>query len=105
MKDQNQTQTRPKINVYENYDEAVKMIRKAIKSLAPTVSVRRGKGTAYGWIDIDGTADEFGHFTNQEKEGLTKFGFYNVSGNLVLINPDDREWAYGKALEILNKEV
>jgi len=99
MKDQDQT--KPKISVYENYDEAVKMIRKAIKSLAPTVSVRRGKGTAYGWIDIDGTADEFGHFTDQEKVGLIKFGFSNVSGNLVLINPDDREWAYNRALDIL----
>ena len=90
-----------KISVYESYDEAIKTIRKAIKSLAPTVSVRRGKGTAYGWIDIDGTADEFGHFTNQEKEGLTEFGFYNVSGNIVLISPEARQWAYDRALLVL----
>ena len=93
------------LNVYENYSQAIKIIRKAIKFLAPTVSVRTGKGTAGGWIDIDGSADEFRHFTEQEKKGLKKFGFYNVSGNLVLISPESRKWAYQRALIILKEVV
>lgn len=96
-----QDQTKPKISVYESYDEAIKTIRKAIKSLTPTVSVRKGKGTDYGWISISGTLDEFGYFTNQEEEGLIKFGFFNAVGNLVLIGPYDRQWAYRRALSIL----
>lgn len=98
---EDQKPTKPKISVYKDYDEAIKIIRKAIKFLTPTVSVRRGKGTAYGWIDIDGTADEFRHFTLHEKRGLTEFGFPNVSGNLVLISPGGRPWAYKRALQIL----
>ncbi|HEY4690863.1 MAG TPA: hypothetical protein VIK33_16245 [Anaerolineae bacterium] len=73
--------------------EQIKAVRNAIKKIAPTVSVRRGRGTARGWIEITGSADSHGAFTETERESLKQIGLV-PGGNLCLISPDERRyWA------------
>lgn len=55
-------------------NKAVSLIRKHIKRLAPSVSVKKGTGTASMWIEISGSADEFGNFTEQEQIALYELG-------------------------------
>ena len=63
-------QPQPKIpKTATKYDQQIGIIRKALKKLCPTLSVRRGSGTAYGWIDILGSG-EFHYFTEKEKQVL-----------------------------------
>jgi len=80
------------------YDEQIKTIRKALKQLCPSLSVRRDRGTAYGWIVISGSL-EFGEFTESEKKALERFGL-NYGGNCALISPDNRRYWVEKAKEI-----
>lgn len=71
-----------------------------MKTLCPTFSVRRGRGTGYSWIDVWGSG-EFGEFTENEKKALKKFGL-NYGGNCAVISPDSRKYYAEKAREILS---
>ena len=82
------------------YDQQIGVIRKALKKLCPTLSVRRGSGTAYGWIDILGSGDEFHNFTNEEKKALDKFGL-GYGMNAAVISPEDRKYWVEKAKSLL----
>jgi hypothetical protein len=85
--------------VVSEYDRQIATIRKALKKLCPTLSVRRGRGTAYGWIEISGSK-EFGNFTEQEKRALDKFGL-NYGSNFSVISPEDRKYYVEKAQKLL----
>lgn len=75
--------------------EEITLIRSRLKRLCPSLSVRNGKGTAWGWVDIRGSADEFGHFTPAEKLALNSVGL-SFGGNFAVISPDDREYWLNK---------
>jgi len=81
------------------YDQQIAAIRKALKELCPTLSVRRGSGTAYSWIEISGSK-EYGEFTGEEKRALEKFGL-SYGGNLAVISPEDRSYYAEKARKML----
>ena len=66
----------------------IKLIRRIIKKKCPTISVRMGKGTAYGWIDI--TSKDIGaSFTPKERTCLKALG-RTPGGNFDVISPEDR---------------
>ena len=81
------------------YDLEVKLIRKALKRLAPTLSVRRGRGTGYAWIDIRGSG-ELGDFTEREKRALEVFGL-PYGSNFASISPEERRYYVEKAVKLL----
>jgi len=85
--------------VETEFDRDIKIIRKALKSLCPTLSVRRDRGTAYGWIDISGSG-RWREFTEAEKEALERFGL-NYGGNCAQISPEGRKFWVERAKEIL----
>jgi hypothetical protein len=87
----------PKVET--EFDREIGVIREALKRLCPTLSVRRGTGTAYTWIDIRGS-EEFGKFTEGERRALEGFGLA-AGGNLALISPEDREYYVDKARKLL----
>lgn len=70
--------------------EEIASIRKSLRKLVPGLSVRIGKGTARGWVDIRGSG-EFGHFTPEQMEGLRDLGI-SPGMNLAVISPDDRAY-------------
>jgi hypothetical protein len=70
--------------------EEIAAIRKALRALGFTGSVRNGRGTAYGWVDIRGT-DTLGNFTESEKALLRSLGF-TPGGNLCVIAPEERRY-------------
>jgi len=78
----------------------VSVIRTWLKKLTPTISVKKNRGTSYGWINITGS-DEFGEFTDQEREALLKAGL-NPGGNYEVICPGSRKILYVKALDQLS---
>jgi len=90
---------RSKPRVASEYDEQIGVVRKALKKLCPTLSVRRGRGTVYGWIDVSGSG-EFGNFTDEEKKALDRFGL-NYGANFAVISPEDRKYHVKRAEEIL----
>ncbi len=92
---------KPRRRVPTEYDEQIKTIRKALKQLCPTFSVRRGRGTAYSWIEIWGSG-EFSEFTEAEKKALTEFGL-NHGGNCSVISPDERSFWVERAKEFLSE--
>jgi hypothetical protein len=55
------------------HKERVGLIRKALKQLIPTLSVRQGRGTAGSWIDIGGSAP-YGHTTPEEQAAVEALG-------------------------------
>ena len=73
--------------------EAAKRIRKAIKSHpdGKKLSVKMDRGTAYGYIDISGSADEFRNFTDEERSLLESYGMY-PGGNFSCIPPEGRSF-------------
>lgn len=72
--------------------EEIKTIRKELKKLCPTLSVRNGKGTAWGWVEISGSL-EYGNFTEAESSALRSVGL-TPGGNFAVISPDERRrWA------------
>jgi len=96
------TEPQPKpVRKVTEYDQQIGAIRKALKKLCPTLSVRRGSGTAYGWIDVWGSGDEFRNFTDEEKQALEKFGL-GYGGNCAVIAPESREYYVKKASELLS---
>ena len=53
--------------------DRVKLIRRIIKKKCPTVSVRMGKGTVWGWAEI--TSRDIGaSFTKKERKCLLNLG-------------------------------
>ena len=62
-------------------------IRKIIKDRCPTVSVKMGKGTAYGWVDIWSKGIRF---TASERKCLRSFGFIPGS-NAANLMPAERK--------------
>ena len=95
VEEEKKPQPKPVRKVTE-YDLQIGVIRKALKNLCPTLSIRRGSGTAYGWIDVWGSGDEFRNFTDEEKRALEKFGL-NYGGNCAVISPEDRKYYAEKA--------
>jgi hypothetical protein len=81
------------------YDRQIATIRKALKKLCPTLSVKKGRGTGYSWIGIRGSG-QYGRFTEKENEALRKFGL-TPGGNFASISPEDREYYVKKAEKIL----
>jgi hypothetical protein len=81
------------------YDRQIGTIRKALKKLCSTLSVRKGRGTGYTWIGISGSG-QYGRFTEKENETLRKFGL-TPGGNYANISPEDREYYVKKAEKIL----
>ena len=75
---------------YVPSSEAIKRIRKVLKARCKTLSVRMGKGTAYGWVEIWGSG-EYGNFTTEEKAALDHFGL-KYGGNCCLIGPDETNY-------------
>ncbi len=66
-------------------------VRKILKARCPTLSVRMGLGTARNFIDILGSLDEFGRFTEDEKNCLKSFGIETGLGGGIVMNWQDRE--------------
>jgi len=85
------------------FDLEINLIRKALKREAPTLSVRRARGTAYGWIDIGGSG-ELGEFTEREKRALEKFGLA-YGANYANISPDARRYWVERIAEIAGLEL
>lgn len=85
------------------YDRQIKTIRRALKKLCSTLSVRRGRGTAYAWVEIGGSG-EFSEFTQEEKQALEKFGL-NYGGNCAVISPEERKFWVKRAEEILEELI
>jgi hypothetical protein len=77
-----------------DFDTVIRGIRRSLKSKCPTLSVTRGRGTAYGWIDISGSGP-WGRFTDEEREYLRSVGL-QPGGNFCVIAPEDREYWYHK---------
>lgn len=66
----------------------IAQIRKLIKAQVPGVSVRNGRGTAYGWVEISGSG-EYGNFTPEQFEGLKALGIAPCA-NFAVIPPLER---------------
>ncbi|MFH2109883.1 MAG: hypothetical protein ABIJ47_01340, partial [Candidatus Bathyarchaeota archaeon] len=62
-----------------SFNEANALIRDHVKAHCSTVSVRKGRGTAAGWLELTGS-DEYGRFTDTEKQQLEALGI-TVGGN------------------------
>jgi len=90
-------ESKSEIKIPEDAKEQIALIRKLIKEKCPTVSVRCGKGTAWGWVDIWGSADEFNSFSEAERKALTNLGL-NCGGNCSNISPQDRKYYINKWL-------
>ena len=73
-------------------------LRGLLKDFLPRLSVRKGRGTAWGWIDIGGSAAN-GYFTDEEALGLRTLGL-SPGANACVISPEDREYWLGKLREL-----
>ena len=83
------------------FDRQIGIIRKALKKLCPSLSVRRERGTGYGWIDIRGSG-KWGDFTEAEKKALERFGLPH-GANSAGISPESRKYYVKRAEEILKE--
>ena len=78
--------------------ENVKKIRKIIKAKCPTVSVRMGKGSVYGWTEIM-NKDRGAPFTKSEKACLTHEFNLRPGSNTAGFSPErGREFLRNKRL-------
>ena len=82
--------TKRKYTRYESpRTRQISLIRRIIKKKCPTVSVRMGRGTAWGWADI--TSRKIGAmFTEKEKNCLRGLGL-NPGSNFDVIAPDEQK--------------
>lgn len=85
------------VTIPGEHKEKIKLLRKWIKKVAPTVSVRMGRGTAWGWVEISGSGYG-GKFTDKEKKDLDSLGF-SYGGNFSVISPDEVEYYLAKVLK------
>lgn len=69
--------------------ERVKLVRRIIKKKCPTVSVRMGKGTAYGYVDIT-SRDRGARFTDKEMKCLRGLSL-NPGSNFDTLNREDQK--------------
>jgi hypothetical protein len=81
------------------FDRDIATIRKALKRLAPPISVVRGRGTAADWIEIWGSG-ELREFTEEERRALERLGL-PYGANSAGVSPEDRKYYVRKAEEIL----
>jgi hypothetical protein len=78
----------------------MEVIRRGLKSVAPSLSVRWDRGTAAAWITIRGSG-EWGRFTDAERRALDMLGLaYGV--NSAVISPEDRRFYVEKAAKVFN---
>lgn len=70
------------------------IIRAIVKRKCPTVSVRRGTGTAFDYIEIQGKTPKTGMFTEAERRCLIR-NFSPILGspgsNFEVIGPDEKK--------------
>ena len=85
------------------HKENIKTLRKWIKKFAPTVSVRMGRGTSWGWVEISGSG-QGGSFTDKEKKDLDSMGL-SYGGNFSVISPDEVEYYIAKITKSRVMEV
>lgn len=69
-------------------NEDTAAIRKELRKRGFTGSVRHGRGTAYGWVEIRGSEDG-GVFTERERAVLSAEGLAG-GGNFCVIAPEAR---------------
>jgi len=78
---------------YRRYESSttrdIKLIRRIIKKKCPTVSVRMGSGTAWGWADIH-SKDRGAPFTKKELNCLRGLGL-TPGSNWDVIAPDNQK--------------
>ena len=77
------------VKIPETVKEQTAMIRRIIKRVCPTVSIRMGKGTAYGWVDIVGSG-LYNRITVTEQKQLKKLGIIVYKTNCEIISPEER---------------
>lgn len=63
-------------------------LRRLIKWFVQGISVKNGRGTAWGWIEIRGSM-KLGEFTEYERAALQQLGL-QPGFNLAVISPDSR---------------
>lgn len=63
-------------------------LRGLLKDFMPKLSVRKGRGTGWGWLEIRGSAGN-GHFTQSEMDGMAFIGLPH-GANYCVISPEDR---------------
>jgi hypothetical protein len=88
-----------------SYKEKVSKVRRALKLLCPTISVRMAPGTARqeGWVDIS-PGESKKYFTTCERNALSKFGIPTSSKlNTYEFNDKDMPEWLRKANEIINE--
>ena len=81
------------VKIPERTIEQIALIRKIVKVKMPKAHVKNERGTAYGWVSIQGSADEFGNFTDAEQKALVELKLANglpYKCNDALIRPEDR---------------
>jgi len=84
-------------------NEINKLIRDYVKKTCPTVKVRKGRGTAGEWLDITGSKDKYGAFTEEEKRQLKSLGIDVAKSNLYTMNHEDK-LRFLKHNNLLNEE-
>jgi hypothetical protein len=87
------------VSMYIDSKLACKVIRKALKTKCKTLSVRIGRGTAYGWIDIRGSG-RWGEFTEAERKTLDEVGL-GYGANFSCIPPENREFWVEKLCKLV----
>jgi hypothetical protein len=81
------------------FDLEIDLIRRALKREAPTLSVRRGRGTACGWVEVWGSGP-FHEFTEGERRALEALGL-DGGGNCAVISPEDTKRYAERAARLL----
>ena len=76
------------LEIPEDSKDQIALIRKIVKKRCPTLHVRNGRGTAWGWVEVSGSL-EFEEFTEDEKRALDSLGM-SYGLNFAVIAPEDR---------------
>ena len=70
----------------------VASLRRMVKAICPTVSVKMSRGTAWGNVGIRGSGEN-GRFTSQERDSLTKMGLTPGGNYCVIMSAEVEYWA------------